>query len=238
MIEAKNASLDFRIHIPRGSRSRTASPGILQASSVGGIASRKGDYGIIRALDDVNFQLERGQRMAILGHNGSGKSTLLRVLAGVYSLTSGALTVEGKVQTMIDISLGLESDYTARENFELRRALLGIEMADVNAYRDEVFSIAGLGEYLDFPIRTYSTGMMLRLAFAMAYVSDADILLMDEWLSVGDAEFRALTTKLLHEKIRHARCVVMATHDEGLAKSVCSSFIRLEHGRVVDTGSW
>lgn len=237
MIKAVNASLQFRIHIPRG-QSRASDAGKLALSGVGGIASRAGNYGIIRALDDVNFQVESGQRMAILGHNGSGKSTLLRVLAGVYPLTSGELKVEGSVQTMIDISLGLESDYTARENFELRRALLGIEVADVSAYRDEVFSIAGLGEYLDFPIRTYSTGMMLRLAFAMAYVSDADILLMDEWLSVGDAEFRALTTKLLQDKVRNARCVVMATHDEGLAKSVCTSFIRLEHGRVVDSGLW
>lgn len=237
MIKSENACLEFRIHIPRG-HARAGREGKAEPTGVGGVASREGNYGIIRALDDVNFQVESGQRMAILGHNGSGKSTLLRVLAGVYPLTSGVVTVPGKVQTMIDLSLGLESDYTARENFELRRALLGIEVSDVNAYRDEVFSIAGLGEYLDFPIRTYSTGMMLRLAFAMAYVSDADVLLMDEWLSVGDAEFRALTTKLLQDKIRNARCVVMATHDVGLAKSVCSSFIRLEHGRVVDSGIW
>jgi lipopolysaccharide transport system ATP-binding protein len=235
MISVENVSLEFKVRSFDGSavpqtQSNSASPG----------GSTKRDRGGVRvlALDNLSFAVKAGERMAVLGHNGSGKSTLLRVLAGAYEPTQGRVTVSGKIQTMIDLSLGLEADYTARENFELRRALLGINASNVDAYRNEVFSISGLGDYIDLPIRTYSTGMLLRLAFAMAYVSDADVLLMDEWLAVGDSDFRALATELLNKKMRSARAVVMATHDEGLARTVCSSFVRLEHGRIVEFGQY
>ena len=169
----------------------------------------------------------------MIGHNGAGKSTLLRVLGRVYTPTNGRAVVTGKVGSLIDISLGIDSEATGIENIFLRAALLGIPKKQVERELDEIIEFTQLGSFIHMPVRTYSTGMHMRLAFAVSTMIKPDILLMDEWLSVGDQEFQNRAEKRLNNLIERSNVLFIASHSRSLVENCCNRAIWLENGKIV-----
>ena len=205
----------------------------VNAATGGRIARDASNHVVVTALDGVSFTIDVGERVALIGHNGSGKTTLLRAIAGVYEPSSGSLTVSGTVSSFIDISIGFDPDATGRENVYLRGFIMGMTRADIEERMDDIKSFSGLGDYLELPLRTYSSGMLLRLAFSVATSMHRDIVLMDEWLSVGDTDFSASAETRLHEFVERTAILVLATHSDELARRFCNRRIELAQGRVV-----
>jgi lipopolysaccharide transport system ATP-binding protein len=189
----------------------------------------------VKALSDLSFEFSRGDRVGLVGHNGSGKTTLLRVLSGIYEPVRGRLEVSGRVSSLLDLSLGMDHEATGLENIVLRGVLMGLSPSTIETKVDEIAEFSELGDYLSMPIRTYSSGMLLRLAFAVSTCVASEILLLDEWLSVGDAAFRDKAERRLLEMIESSSIVVLASHDENLIKRFCSRVLRLEHGRSLSS---
>ncbi|EQD37055.1 ABC-type polysaccharide/polyol phosphate transport system, ATPase component, partial [mine drainage metagenome] len=160
---------------------------VLRAGRRNRIAEDNAGVVIVRALDDISFSIEAGDRLGLIGANGAGKSTLLRVMAGIYPPTAGSVRTQGKTVPLLDISLGMDEHSTGRQNIRLRGLLLGMGDAEIRAKSEEIAAFTELGDYLDLPLRTYSTGMRVRLGFAISTAVDAEILLLDEVLGVGDA---------------------------------------------------
>lgn len=192
---------------------------------------------IVRSLEDINLEIKSTERVGIIGHNGAGKSTLLRVLGRVYEPTQGYATIVGKVGSLIGISLGIDGEATGLENIYLRSALLGIDRKVVERELPELISFSGLGEFINMPVRTYSTGMHMRLAFAVSTMITPDILLMDEWLSVGDEAFKRKAEDRLNNLIDRANILVLASHSRTLIERCCTKVIWLEHGRIKKIGA-
>jgi len=191
---------------------------------------------VVAALRDLTFAIGRGERVALIGHNGAGKTTLLRTLAGVYEPVAGRLTVEGAIGSLIDPAAGMDPEATGRENIVLRALYRGMSEADGRALSEEIAAFAGLGEFLDVPVRTYSAGMNVRLSFAMATAMTPQILLMDEWFLAGDAEFMAKANERLSQLVSDADVMVLATHDLAIVRQWCTRAIRLDSGRIVADG--
>ena len=187
---------------------------------------------VVRAIDGLNLELKSGDRLGLIGHNGAGKSTLLRVLAGIYPPTSGTVEIRGKAVPLLDISLGMDDQSTGRQNIRLRGLLLGMTHAEIRCKTDEVAEFTGLGDYLDLPLRTYSTGMRVRMAFAISTAVDADILLLDEVLGVGDASFQEKATKRLEELHNRAEIVVLAIHSSDTIRKTCNKVLWMEKGKA------
>jgi lipopolysaccharide transport system ATP-binding protein len=230
-IIARNIAIEFPIF---EASNRSLKKSVLNLATGGKVAQDARRNTIVKALDDLSFTFGKGDRVGLIGHNGSGKTTLLRVLSGVYAPTRGELLVQGRVASLLDVSLGLDQDASGFENIYLRGILDGLTPKAIKARTDEIVDFCELGEYLDLPIRIYSSGMMLRLAFAIATSIEADILIMDEWLSVGDASFKAKAAQRLESIIGKASILVLASHNPELIDRVCNRTIRLEHGRIVD----
>jgi lipopolysaccharide transport system ATP-binding protein len=228
-IAARGICVDFPIFT---NSSRSMKNLVLRATTGGRIASDAGHYSYVRSLDHLSFDIRAGERIGLVGHNGSGKTTLLRTLCGVYAPTFGHLTVSGRVVSLLDINLGMDPDGTGYENIMMRGIVMGLTPKQITARIDDIAEFTDLGEYLGMPIRSYSTGMQMRLAFAVSTSVDADILLMDEWLSVGDAEFQEKAAKRLAAMVDRTPILVVATHSMDLVKKVCTRMIRLEHGRI------
>lgn len=186
----------------------------------------------IKALQDINLDIPAGTKLGLIGHNGSGKTTLLRVLAGVYEPTEGTVEISGKVASLLDIGLGMEADSTGYENIAIRGFLLGLTPKEVDNKMDEIASVTGLGEYLNYPIRTYSSGMIMRLGFAVSTVIDADIVVMDEWLSVGDEKFQKKAEERLNFLMEKASVIAIASHNIQLIKNVCNKICIMENGKI------
>ena len=201
-----------------------------------GIKETESGQVVVRALDDIDIELFPGDRLGLVGRNGAGKSTLLRLLAGIYAQSSGALSVTGKIVPLLDISLGMDEQSTGRQNIRLRGLLLGMENAEIQRKSDDIAAFTELGEYLDFPLRTYSSGMRLRLAFAIATAVDADVLLLDEVIGVGDAGFQEKANRRLLELHARAEIVVLAIHDNNRIRQSCNKALWLENGRVMGFG--
>ena len=222
--------VDFPIY---GARHRSFKNTVLRAATGGMIAEDAGKHVTVKALDGVSFELREGDRLGIVGHNGSGKSTLLRVLAGAYEPVAGRVDIRGRVASMLDITLGLDYEATGYENIHLRGVIMGFTPRQIGALVDEIAAFSELGDYLDMPMRTYSSGMGLRLAFAVSTCVRADILLMDEWLSVGDEAFKRKAQDRLAKLVNEAKILVLASHEESLIRSNCNKLMRLSHGQVV-----
>ncbi|HWX48257.1 MAG TPA: ABC transporter ATP-binding protein [Roseomonas sp.] len=191
---------------------------------------------VVSALRGLNFEIRDGERVALIGHNGAGKTTLLRTLAGIYEPVAGVLEVAGEIGSMIDPSAGLDMNATGRENIALRALYRGDSRERSQALAEEVGAFAGLGEFLDVPVRNYSSGMSVRLSFAMATAIEPQILLMDEWFLAGDAEFMAKAEERLTRLVRDADILVLATHDMDIVRRWCTRAIRLDGGRIVADG--
>jgi ABC-type polysaccharide/polyol phosphate transport system ATPase subunit len=196
------------------------------------LADKSKRFTSVDALNNVNFTLTDGQRLAIVGHNGAGKSTLLRLLAGVYVPTSGTRTVDGRVSSMLDIGVGIEPDSSGRENILFRGYLQRQTPAELRRRAPEIAEFSELGEFLDVPVRCYSSGMMVRLAFSIATSIEPEILLIDEIFSAGDAGFQKKAADRMTNLMSKARIIVMASHDVATLRSLCNIAIWMDHGRV------
>jgi len=214
---------------------RSLKKAVLNLTTGGKIGHDAGQHVTVTALDALNFEFNQGDRIGLVGHNGSGKTTLLRVLSGVYAPTRGRLDVRGKIASLLDVSMGLDPDATGFENIYLRGILEGLRPKSIRNKTEEIAEFSELGEYLNLPVRTYSSGMMLRLAFAISTSVEADILIMDEWLSVGDADFSAKAATRLESLVSKASVLVLASHSPELISRVCYRQIKLEHGRLVES---
>lgn len=229
-IEARDLTIEFPIF---ENSHRSLKKAVLNLSTGGKIGQDAGHHPVVTALDGLNFSFDEGSRVGLLGHNGSGKTTLLRVLAGVYAPVRGGLKIQGRIASLLDVSMGLDHDATGFENIYLRGILDGLSPTRIKNKTDEIADFTELGDYLNLPVRTYSSGMMLRLAFAISTSIEADILIMDEWLSVGDQSFGLKATKRLDELIGKSSILVLASHDRALIERVCNRKISLEHGRII-----
>jgi homopolymeric O-antigen transport system ATP-binding protein len=231
LIEAKNLGIEFPVAPPNARSFRHLA--LRTASRVGGKVSKNaGSFQFVQALDDISFTLKQGDRLGLLGHNGAGKTTLIRVLAGIYEPTRGSLRVVGRNVPMFDIGLGMDEEASGYENIRTRGLILGLSPEEIEERIPEIVEFAELGDYLELPIRTYSSGMLLRLVFSIAASIHGDIILMDEWIAVGDAQFRKKTHDRLQEITARSGIVVLASHDHGLLRDTCNVGLFLEGGRV------
>jgi ABC-type polysaccharide/polyol phosphate transport system ATPase subunit len=187
---------------------------------------------IVRSLDQISLTLGTGDRLGLIGHNGAGKSTLLRVLAGIYPPTSGTVMVDGKTVPLLDISLGMDEQSTGRQNIRLRGLLLGMNDDEIERKTEEIAAFTELGDHLKLPLRTYSNGMRLRLAFAISTAVEAQILLLDEVLGVGDASFQEKANRRLRDLHARAEIVVMAIHSSSTIRQTCNKVLWMENGRA------
>ena len=228
-IEFTNVCVDFPIYNANG---RSLKKRLIQVATGGQLGSDQQGRVVVRALEGLSFTLKDGDRVGLLGHNGAGKSTLLRLLSGVYEPPSGSARIEGEIGSLIDISLGIDPEATGRENIYLRGGLLGMTRSEIAAQIDEIIEFSELGDFVDMPLRTYSTGMHLRLAFAVSTVVRPEILLMDEWLSVGDEGFKHKAEARMSELVRSTNILVIASHSRELVLHTCNRIIWLEHGKI------
>lgn len=193
-------------------------------------------YFEIKALQNVNLELRDGDRLGIVGHNGAGKSTMLRVLAGVYPPSEGAISVEGRVSSLFDINLGFEQDASGWENIYYRGYLQGETPATIKDKMQPIADFSELGAFLDMPVCYYSSGMKVRLAFAIATAIEPEILLIDEVLGVGDQAFQDKATKRMRDMMEKARLMVLVSHELKSIENICNRAIWLDHGRVLAEG--
>jgi lipopolysaccharide transport system ATP-binding protein len=233
-IYAKDLIVEFPIY---NTSHRSLKKKLISATTGGRIAGDAGQRVIVRAIEGLNLDLKPGDRVGLMGHNGAGKTTLLRVLSGVYAPSGGELRVQGRVAALTDISLGIDGESTGFENIMLRGIIMGMAPAEITKKMDEIAEFSELGDYLNMPVRTYSSGMQLRLAFSVSTSIDADIILMDEWLAVGDAQFNAKASKRLEAMVEQSSILVIASHSPEVVDRLCNKRITLEHGKVVNQ-SW
>lgn len=228
-IEFKNVSVDFPIYNASG---RSLKKRLIQVATGGQLGADPHGRVVVRALEDLTFSLRDGDRVGLLGHNGAGKSTLLRLLCGVYSPSFGSAVINGEIGSLIDISLGIDPEATGRENIYLRGALLGMSKQDLNQQMESIISFSELGDFIDMPLRTYSTGMHLRLAFSVSTIMRPQILLMDEWLAVGDQGFKHKAEERMSDMVQSTNILVIASHSRTLVEETCNRVLWLEHGKI------
>lgn len=212
--------------------SRSLKNRVLSVATGGAIDRRVDGHVIVRGLEDVSFSVNEGDRIGLVGHNGSGKTTLLRVLSGIYKPTSGSAVIDGECVSLINISLGIDPEATGRENIRLRAAMMGMRPIELREQFDGIAEFTGLGDFLDMPFRTYSSGMQLRLAFSTSTAIRPEILVMDEWLSTGDEDFKQKADRRLREIVETTKILVLASHSRELLQKNCNRILWMEHGRV------
>ena len=191
---------------------------------------------VVRALDGVDLALGNGDRIGIIGHNGSGKTTLLRVLAGVYQPGEGSATIEGSISSFTDLTLGMDPESTGWENIIFRCAFMGMSFSEAKRRTPAIAEFSELGEYLNLPTRTYSSGMFVRLAFAISTSIGPEILIMDEMISAGDAQFIEKAKRRLSEVVDKANILVLASHDLKVIQRVCNKVVWLDRGTIKGLG--
>jgi ABC-type polysaccharide/polyol phosphate transport system ATPase subunit len=187
---------------------------------------------VVRALNDIDLSIGEGERIGIIGHNGAGKSTLLKLMAGIYPPTSGIRRVTGQISSLFDIALGFEMDATGWENMQYRGYLLGETPRSIRAKMQPIAEFSELGQFLDIPVRYYSAGMLVRLAFSISTSIEPDILIVDEVLSAGDMEFQAKARTRMRALIASARAVVIVSHDMQSLAQLCDRVLWLDHGTI------
>lgn len=190
----------------------------------------------VRALNNINLHIEEGERVGVIGANGSGKSTLLKAIAGIYPPVSGVLTTSGSIRSLFELSLGFDMHGTGRENILYRSYLLGDTPKTVRAKMQDIIDFADLGEFIDYPIKTYSAGMQIRLAFAISTTISGDILLLDEAIGAGDAAFMVKVKNRVNDMVENSKMLVLVSHDFSAVKQFCNRVIWLSQGNIVMDG--
>lgn len=209
----------------------------LLAGMFGATGRRKFNIHDIHALKNINVEIAAGERVGLLGHNGAGKSTFLKAVAGLYPISSGARHVEGTVRSLFDLSLGFEPEATGRENILYRGLLLGMSPKFMRSVEEEIVAFADIGEFIDYPIKTYSAGMQVRLAFAISTTVKGDILLLDEVIGAGDAKFMQRANLRISQLIEASEIMILATHDLRALQDICERALILHHGEIKFDGS-
>lgn len=206
--------------------------------SVGGVINGRkgGSVTYVQALREISLTIPDGARLAVLGHNGAGKTTLLRLISGVYPPTKGTVHIHGKISALTDMTLGMEPEETGRKNIIFRLVFMGHDFATARAALDEIIAFSDLGEFIDMPVRSYSTGMYLRLAFAIATHFQPDILILDEIIGAGDEAFQKKALARIDSLLNAARIVLFSSHDLEAVTRYCNRAIVLEHGRLIGDG--
>ncbi len=229
-IRADNLTLDVPIFLQR-ERSGSGWKGLFL-----GAAFDPPSRQLARLLEDVSFEVEEGDRLAILGRNGAGKSTLLRVLNRVYQPTSGRLHVSGSCQALLNMGLGFNNDATVRENIYLRGVAMGLKSGFLSTQVEPILEFAGLQDKVNHLLRTLSSGQRMRLGFAISTSVQHDIMLLDEWMGTGDADFMARAKERMESRVGGSKIVVLASHSIGMLRDLCNKGIVLEKGRLVHAG--
>jgi ABC-type polysaccharide/polyol phosphate transport system ATPase subunit len=210
---------------------------VLEGLRIGGRLSGGGrEKTKVVALQNVSLNFRDGDRIALIGDNGAGKSTLLRVLAGVYQPVTGSVHLDGKVSTVFNMQLGMDPEATGYENITLRGLVLGMTRDQIERSMEEIAAFSELGPYLTMPVHTYSSGMVLRLAFAISTSIEPDILLLDEWIGAGDVHFIQKAQQRLRALIRQSNILVVASHRLQLIRELCTTAVFLERGVVRSIG--
>jgi len=233
-IVLKNVTADFPIY-----GNQVSLRNALFGRVVGGVLRRPSETGnrvVVRALDNVSLTINHGDQIGIIGHNGAGKSTMLRMLAGIYEPSLGSITVDGHVSPLFSVSAGLDVDDSGYENIVTCALLLGMSRDEIERKMPEIAEFSELSDYLALPARTYSTGMLVRLGFAIATAIDPEILLLDEWLGAGDARFATRAAKRVQAMIERSSIMVLASHSDELIRQMCNRAILLDHGRLLADG--
>ena len=223
MIEVSDVSMRFRMNSDKIMSLKEFVTTVLRG---------KLHYREFTALDHVSFTVEKGETLGLIGRNGAGKSTILKVISGILKLTEGSVTCHGNVVPMLELGSGFDMDLTGRENIFLNGAILGYSEGFLNAKYDEIVEFSELGEFIETPIRNYSSGMLARLAFSIATVVQPEILIVDEILSVGDAQFQEKSKKRMLELMGGGTTVLFVSHDIEQIREMCSRAIWLEKGKV------
>ena len=198
--------------------------------------SKMSGDGIIRALNKINLELHDGDRLAIIGPNGAGKSSLLKVISEIYPITRGDITVSGSVATMFEMATGFDMDASGWENIRLRGIMLGLTPKEIEPKVQEIAEFSELGDYLDIPVKYYSSGMFVRLAFSVSTSVNPDILLLDEVLAAGDAGFVDKANRRINEMMKSAKILVLVTHSMDSAIKFCNKAILLKQGEILKFG--
>ena len=228
MIDVKNVTMDFRIQNENINSIKEYFVSLIKG---------KISYREFRALDDVSFHIDRGQVCGIIGRNGAGKSTLLKIISGVLAPTSGKVTVKGNIAPMLELGAGFDQDLSARENIYLNGAILGYTKEFIDSKYEDIVNFSELHDFMDNPIRTYSSGMMMRLAFSIATLVEPEVLIVDEILSVGDASFAEKSNKRMQELMSGGTTVLMVSHVLEQIREMCDRVIWIEKGRIVMDGA-
>lgn len=209
-----------------------------RVANVGGtVREDPGQVVVVRALERIGFELQDGDRIGLVGHNGAGKTTLLRVIAGIYEPTEGEVHARGRIMPLFNIMEGMAPDATGTELVRLRGALLGLDDRELDEHMGEIEAFCELGDYIRMPVRTYSTGMLVRLMFAITTALTSEILVMDEFIGAGDAVFFERAQARLKRFVGRASVLVVATHSPALVREWCNKAVLLEHGRMVEFGN-
>ena len=235
LIKVEDLSIELPIY---GIHSRSLKKTLVSMGAGSRLMRHAGNQIRVHALNNLSFSLHDGDRLALVGHNGAGKTTLLRVLAGVFEPTAGVITVEGRTAPIFDITLGMDMDATGYENIQLRGLLLGLHPRDIAARTAEIAAFTDLGDYLSMPVRTYSSGMLLRLGFAVATAIQPEVLLMDEWIAAVDAGFLTKAEQRINDVIEQSSIMVLASHDLHLLRRMCNKILILDHGSIRYFGSF
>jgi ABC-2 type transport system ATP-binding protein len=230
-IIAKDACVDFPIF---DAKSRSLKKTVM--GLVGGNISSEHKVPVIEALAGINLTLEHGARVGLVGHNGAGKSTLLRLLAGIYEPTRGLAEVRGRVAPVFDLGVGMDPEISGLENIVVRGLFLGMTRKQMEERVDDIAEFTELGDFLRMPLRTYSTGMRIRLALGVVTSIDPEILLLDEGIGAVDASFLEKSKKRLSELVDRAGLLVFASHSDEFLRDLCDTAIWMEHGRIREHG--
>lgn len=229
-ISVENLSIRFRIYHDR-------SPSL--KDFVASMFKRFGkpSFTEFLAVNNLSLEFNSGDRVGIVGHNGAGKSTLLKALCRVYESDEGVVHIEGRLAPLLEIGAGFHPEFTGRENIYLNGSILGYTQLQLREIESEVIAFAELEEFIDTPVKYYSTGMYMRLAFSLATAMHPDILVLDEIFAGGDAAFMERAKKRMYEMIDKANIMIMVSHDHALVQSLCNRVIWLDHGRLVADGA-
>jgi len=232
-IRIEDVSVDFPLY--HGS-ARSLKKTVFAAAS-GRLGEDKRQRVVVQALRNVDIDLHSGERLGLVGTNGAGKTTLLRTVAGIYEPVRGRIRIDGSLNALLDPLLGMNNELTGRENIMLRGLYNGFTKGEIRAMEDDVQDFAELGEFLDLPVRFYSSGMVIRLGFALATCIRPEVLLMDEWFLAGDANFMAKAKLRLENVVRGAEIMVLSSHQSDAILNWCNRVIWMDHGRVVMDGA-
>jgi ABC-type polysaccharide/polyol phosphate transport system ATPase subunit len=232
LVHLNNVSLEYELFHDKTNNLKEMVINLLRGKNKSNHAEK-----FYKALDTININIEEGERVGIIGSNGAGKSTLLKVISGILKPTIGSVTVNGNIQPLIELGAGFDMEISGRENIYLNGYMLGFTKTQIKTKEDEIIEFADIGQYIDLPVKYYSSGMLVRLAFTIATTIDPEILIIDEMLGAGDIHFVKKAEDRIHNLINQAKVVIIVSHDMGFIERICNRTIVLSGGILAFDGA-